>query len=83
MSASGSDLRDWTDLVEAGATVDRPIQPRQERHKRRGSALGAGDLVKLARGLALSLAASIGSALVAALRLVQQTSFGEEGLLAG
>jgi hypothetical protein len=83
MSASGSDLRDRADSVKTGAAIDRPIQPRQERYERRGSALGAGDLVKLAWGLALSLAASIGSALVAALRLVQQTSFGEEGLLAG
>jgi hypothetical protein len=41
------------------------------------------DLVKLARGFSLALAAAIRSALVAALRLIGQSSLGEEGLLAG
>jgi hypothetical protein len=39
--------------------------------------------MKLARSLTLSLAAAIGSALVATLWLVYQASFGEEGLLTG
>jgi hypothetical protein len=39
--------------------------------------------MKLAWSLALPLTAAVGPALMAALRLVHQTSFGKEGLFTG
>src|SRR5688572_10732957 len=79
----GSDLNDRADLVEAGAAIDRAIQSRQKRHQGGGAALGARDLVQLARGFPLTLAAPIHPALMATLWLVEQSPFGKEGLLAG
>ena len=83
MRGNGSDLNYGPNLVEAGAAVDGAVKSRQERNERCGAAIGARDLVKLARGLPLPLAPAVRSALMAALWLIQQTALGEEGLFAG
>ncbi len=80
--ALGDCLSLLSNLVEAGAAVNRPILPRAEGNDCRSATFRADDLKHLAVGSAGSLLATRRTTIRATLRFVQETFQGVKLLLA-